>query len=482
MSELTVKFNSIDLSQFFRVVDIDRADQNQIVLTVKMRTSDSRSMQKAKRELRKILMTSSYCELIFSDEPELLYYAKVVEKFDESNGVSWFQEVKIKFKTLDGYAYSTSYEYLPDDKITSANNIITIDFDNQGTVTALPIIEMTNTSENGFVGIAVDNSSLEIGNVEEVDAVPVQKSEIMYNFQQWKTQEMLSTGVQGAGIANDKLQSLTGTISTTKKPIGGGQLVDWLYLSNPGTASGYILNGQSLTLTAPADSNGEVGTLFDFIYWRQLFHTSALTQQSAIKVCVSDASGNFLYGCETIKRSNSNMTEFNCMIGNPKSSRGYDFVKRSTFQANHILSQNPFMNTNGNMSMSRNDDVITFFDRGYHKRQSDYLKGKKSAKVHIFLLKYAGKSQVADMCVGNFYWQKHHVPGIYDIPNRYPIYTQTVFDNEIGKVTINGMPERTVLGSEYIKLPPGKSTMKMHFSSFIASLPSVKVKYRKRFG
>ncbi|MCW1061028.1 phage tail protein, partial [Streptococcus anginosus] len=74
---------------------------------------------------------------------------------------------------------------------------------------------------------------------------------------------------------------------------------------------------------------------------------------------MSDASGNFLYGCETIKRSNSNMAEFNCMIGNPNNPLGYDFVKRSTFQANHILSQNPFMNTNGNMSMSRNNDVIT---------------------------------------------------------------------------------------------------------------------------
>ncbi|HEN5912886.1 TPA: distal tail protein Dit, partial [Streptococcus agalactiae] len=93
MSELTVKFNSIDLSKLFRVIDIDRADQNEIVLTVKMRTSDSRSMQQNKRELRKILMTDSYCELIFSDEPELFYYAKVVSPFDESNGISWFQEV-----------------------------------------------------------------------------------------------------------------------------------------------------------------------------------------------------------------------------------------------------------------------------------------------------------------------------------------------------------------------------------------------------
>ncbi|WP_070022229.1 distal tail protein Dit [Streptococcus agalactiae] len=480
MSELTVKFNSIDLSKLFRVVDIDRADQNEIVLTVKMRTSDSRSMQQNKRELRKILMTDSYCELIFSDEPELFYYAKVVSPFDESNGISWFQEVTIKFKTLDGYAYSTSYEYLPDDKITSANNIITIDFDNQGTVTALPIIEMVNTSENGFVGIAKDNSSLEIGNVEDVDTVPVQNSEMMANFKPFNAQGMLSTGVQSVGVANDKLQSQTGTLSTTRKTNGSSD-VDWIYLSNPGNASGYILNGQSLTISAKADANGEIGTLFDTIYWRQVFHTGALTQQSAIKVCVSDASGNFLYGVETIKRSNSNTTEFNCMIANPKNKNGYDFVKRSTFQANHILSQNPFMNTNGNMSMSRNDDVITFYERGYHKRQSDYLKGKKGVKVSIFLLKYAGKQQVTDMFVSDFTWQKHHIAGILDVPNRYPKYCRTVINNEIGKVEVDGMPEQTVLGSEYIKLPTGKSTMKMHFSSWIGSLPSVKVKYRKRF-
>lgn len=480
MSELTVKFNSINLSQFFRVVDIDRADQNQIVLTVKMRTSDSRSMQQAKRDLRKILMTSSYCELIFSDEPELLYYAKVVSPFDESNGISWFQEVKIKFQTLDGYAYSTSYKIIPSDKITTSNNIVTVEFDNQGSAVALPIIELTNTSENGFVGVAVDNSSLEIGNVEEVDTVQVQNSEMMVNFKPFNAQGMLSTGVQAVGVANDKSQSQTGTLGIVKRTNGTSN-VDWIYLSNPGTAAGYGLNGQSLTFSAKSDANGEVGTLFDTIYWRQIFHTGILTQQSAIKVMVSDASGNFLYGVETIKRSNSNITEFNCMIANPSNPKGYDFVKRTTFLANHILKENPFMNTNGHMAMYRNDDIVTFYERGYSKHQSDYLKGKKSAKVSVFLLKYANKSQVTDMFVSDFMWQKHHVPGIRDVPNRYTKYSKIILDNEIGKVTVDGMPEQTVLGSEYIKLPPGISTIKLYFSSWLTSLPSISLKYRKRY-
>lgn len=479
MSELTVKFNNVDLSPFFRVVDIDRANQDEIVLTVKMKTSDSRSMQQKKRELRKIVMTDNYYELIFSDEPELMYYARVVERFDESNGISWFQDVKIKFQTIDGYAYSTSYEYIPSDKITTANNIITVDFDNQGTALACPIIEMTNNADNGFVGIATDNSSLEIGNVEEVDTVTAQNSEMMVNFKPFNANLMLSSGTQRVGIANDKYQSLTGTFGVVKRTNGISD-VDWLYLANPGTETN-ALNGQSLTYSAKADVNGEVGTLFDTIYWRQVFHTGLLPQKSAIKVCVSDENGNFLYGVETIKRSNSNIAEFNCMIANPNNPVGYDMVRRSTFLASHILNENPFMNSNGHMAMYRNDDVITFYERGYTKHQSDYLKGKKSAKVHVFLLKYKGSQQVTDMFISDFMWQKHHVPVILDVPNRYPNNVNIIFNNEIGKVTVDGMPESTVLGSEYIKLPPGKSTMKMHFSSFLTTLPTVKVKYRKRF-
>lgn len=480
MSELTVKFNNVDLSSFFRVVDIDRADQHEIVVTVKMKTLGSREMQQKKRELRKILMSDTYHELIFSDEPELFYYAKVIDPFDESNKISWFQDVDITFVTLDGYAYSTSYESIPSEKITTSNNIVTVEFDNQGSALALPIIELTNTSENGFVGVAVDNSSLEIGNVEEVDTVQVQNSEMMVNFKPFNAQGMLSTGAQGVGVANDNMQSQTGTLGIVKRTNGTSD-VDWIYLSNPGTAAGYGLNGQSLTFSAKADLNGEVGTLFDTIYWRQVFHTGMLTQQSAIKVMVSDASGNFLYGVETIKRSNSNITEFNCMIANPNNPVGYDFVKRTTFLASHILKENPFMNANGHMAMYRNDDVITFYERGYSNHQSDYLKGKKSAKVSVFLLKYANKSQVTDMFVSDFMWQKHHVPGIRDVPNRYTKFSKIILDNEIGKVTVDGMPEQTVLGSEYIKLPPGISTMKLYYSSWLTSLPSVNIKYRKRY-
>lgn len=480
MSELTVKFNGIDLSKFLRVVDIDRSDQNEIVLTVKMRTSDSRSMQKAKRELRQLLMTRAYQELIFSDEPELFYYAKVVKPFDESNKIAWFQDVEITFHTLDGYAYSTSYEYIPDDKITTSNKIITIDFDNQGSVDALPIIELTNTSENGFVGVVALNCNLEIGDVEESDTATKQMPEMMCNFQPWKAQEMLTTGVQKVGVANDNSQSNTGTLGVIKKTDGTTD-VDWLYLTSPGTASGYILNGQSLTFTAKADASGQIGSLFESIYWRQVFHTTALPQQGAIKVMVSDENGRFLYGCETLKRSNSNITEFNGMIANPSNPNGYDMVRRTTFQANHILSENPFMNANGNMVMHRNDDVITFYERGNSTHQSDYLKGKKSHKVHIWMLTYAGKQSIGKMFLSNFCWQKHNVQNTINVPNRYAKYSNIVINNEMGKVTVDGIGEPTVLGSEYIKLPVGKSQMKMHFSSFIASLPNVKVKYRKRF-
>lgn len=480
MSELTVKFNSIDLSQFFRVVDIDRADQNQIVLTVKMRTSDSRSMQQAKRELRKILMTNSYYELIFSDEPELFYYAKVIKPFDESNGISWLQEVEITFNTLDGYAYSSSYQEIESNKITSSNNVITVEFDNEGSAMALPIIEVTHNDENGFLGVATSNSSLEIGNVETPDTIIQEQSEMLLNFKPFNATGMLAQGVQGVGIANDKGASLNGTLSSIIRTNGVSD-VEWVCLSSPGSDGGKLLNGQSLTYTAPADSNGDVGTLFDTIYWRQVFHTSALNQQSAIKVTVSDADNNFLYGVETIKRSNTNLTEFNCMIGNPNKYEGYDIVRRSTFQANHILSQNPFMNSNGHMAMYRNDDVITFFERGYTKHQSDYLKGKKSVKVHVLILKYKNSPQVTDMFISDLIWQKHHISETVDVPNRYVKYSKVILDNEIGKVTVDGMPEKTVLGSEYTKLPPGISVLKFYFSSWLTTLPDVKLKYRKRY-
>ncbi|MGC4388597.1 phage tail protein, partial [Streptococcus suis] len=66
----------------------------------------------------------------------------------------------------------------------------------------------------------------------------------------------------------------------------------FLFLSNWSTSGGN--SAGSLTWDIPADSNGEKGSLNDYIWWRQLFWMGAINQLGFIKLTVSDTNGQFL--------------------------------------------------------------------------------------------------------------------------------------------------------------------------------------------
>lgn len=80
-------------------------------------------------------------------------------------------------------------------------------------------------------------------------------------------------------------------------------------------------------------------------------------------------------------------------------------------------------------------------------------------------------------------FQKLHVDKWKDVPNRYSSGSTITIDGETTKFFVNGMQkqEDEVRGTTYFKAPPGKTTVKVHSSTWVKSLPEVTARIREEW-
>ena len=188
----------------------------------------------------------------------------------------------------------------------------------------------------------------ELGNPEEADTEVVKQSEVLLDFRDSKIGNALTTGAPNVGIMNDQNENPVFSGSIRKVNVWGR---DHLELNGRGFST--------LTWDIPNDSAGGVGSLNDYLWWRQVFWLGATNQYGAMKITVSDTNGQFLYGVETFKRAQGLGCEYNFMASDGNG--GYKMVKRWTFNGTHEDSQNPFNEPRGSSDLKRNDDKVTVF-------------------------------------------------------------------------------------------------------------------------
>ena len=89
--------------------------------------------------------------------------------------------------------------------------ILEATIENDGNM-AVPVnYEITHNHENGFIGIVSEHGAIQLGKIDEVDAVPAEKSEILFRCD--SASEFLSTFTSGEGIfdKNYDYQLIVGT-------------------------------------------------------------------------------------------------------------------------------------------------------------------------------------------------------------------------------------------------------------------------------
>ncbi len=498
MSVVTMNFNKTDLSDLIEIHDVRRNIGNNrsiatsytstIGVNVQQQTIDakfievefsiwSKNRNTLKHKLAGIFNVNSAKKLIFSDEPDKYYLAMPIESISmqETNGRR--STGSIKFIVPDGVAHSSTYKSVTEP--ISATDRLVFEVNNEGNVDAYPIITIKNNYENGYVGIVNAQSAFEMGNREEIDAEIVKASEVLLDYRGSNILKGFQDAAKEVAITNDNRERLVGTLSKTS--LWGRNHIE---LSDRGAFEKDRNNAQSLTWTIPTDSSGEVGSLNDYLLWRQIFMAATANQYGFIKVTVSDTDGNFLYGVETYKRYQTLDCEYSFFTTDGKG--GYKYIKWWYFIGTgaQVSKLDPFSDEKGWTELKRNDDKVqVFFNGSYYDFVIPELKDKKSAKIHVTLGAVRDKPLLPHMYIDEFMYRKDFVSVSKDLPNRYPIGSTIIVNNEEDTIMVDGINKfgDRVHGSSWIKLPPGKSQLEIYTSSWVKKKPTVSINFEERW-
>ena len=436
----------------------------------------------------KFLNVTEPKKLIFSDEPDKIWEAiasgQPALAVDNSTSPAT-ATITVTFDVPKSSSEGQT-KCLVDTSSTSKYGTITkvtndhykIKLNNFGSAVAYPKFKIKHNSDNGWCGIIKSQTeNYEIGNPEEADGKNVKNSEILldYNLNN-KITTGLQEGAKNVAILNDSTQDIHGSLAIET-------VWDRPHIKLADRGAGTKVNrGASLSWEIPADSNGEKGSLNEYLWWRQIFQLGSPSQYGFMKICVSDTNDKFLYGVETYKRASGLACEYNFMVSDGKG--GYRMPLRWTFTGTHLDINNPFNQNRGWSDLLRRDDEFqVFWWGGYNPRvKVPEIKGKKSAKIHVFFGDIGDRPQVSCMYLDNIFYRNDYVDGWQDLPNRYHMGSVLEVDMAKGKTYLDNLP--TMDGITYLAEPfgldPGENEIDIYFSSWISKAPDIEVTWYER--
>ena len=424
--------------------------------------------------------------LIFGDEPNKVWEAipsGQVSLTVDKNTEPITARITVTFDVPKSHAENKAQALVSSDGETKYGSIKKIStghykatLKNFGTAETYPDIKLKFNSDNGWVGIVKSaTESYEIGNPKEWDTQTVKKSEVLFDYAssngEHRIPNGLSQGLKNVGISNDNINDT--------KPNGT------LYIDNAwGRPHIALQSGQtaSVTFNIPRDSTGEKGALYEYFWWRQIFWLGSASQMGYFKICVTDASGTFLYGVETFKRYNGLGCEYNFLASDGKG--GFRIVDRKNFLGTHIEQHNPFNEPRGWSDIMRFDDVVQYYWWGSYPRYSiPEIKGKKSDKIHVIFGRVGNAPLVTHMYLDDFIYRKDHVTKEEDIPNRFHMGSILEIDMSRGKTLIDNLPANNELTylSEPFSIDTGETEIDIYTNSWIRNDPTIEISWKERF-
>lgn len=494
-------FNGVDMSRFFRIKDIIRPIGNkrsvstdnapllgvniqqvkrgekEHIIKFDIKTTNAIEMEQLKHDLAGVLNVLEPVKITYGDEPDKYYMGLPVDEITPENLTRWFQRSELKIIIPDGVAHSTTYKnFNSDANAQSIADKMVFSLINNGTVEAHPIINVKHNAENGYIGLVNNNAAFELGNREEVDTETVKRSEVLLDFRGDKIVDGFSRAVKNSSVTNSP-EYLTGISELVT--VDGKKRVK-LREQSGGTYNASYSTGLSWEI--PADSTGQKGSLNDYLFCKLVYQLESINQCGFIKVTVSDTNGQFLYGVETYKRYKGLYCGFNVFATD--NAGDYNFLKTLLFDSSSDKNTNPFALSKGQFELQRNDERVQVYYNGSHY---DFIvpeiKGKKSARIHVTIGAFHGKTIIPYLYLDELMYRKDFVQASRDIPNRYPIGSNIVINSEDDTVYIDGIAKtgEVVDGSQWLYIPPGESKIEMYFSSFIKKKPTVTIEFEERW-
>lgn len=488
---MNITFDNVDLSQFIKIVSVNRGilperENSRYDIPKSSGSHYSRYRYKEKiipvefiiinsnlnavrRALAGMLDVAAPAKLVFGDEPTFYWMAVPDGAIDLAETLTLGRGA-INFLCPQPWAFSTTVKEL---SLAPASKIITTV--NNGTAPTYPKYKINFSADCGFLGIASPDGIIQLGNKLSVDTVPVPNSE-----------KLIETTFSGTGKSSWST-NINSPIHVNAQ--SNGTLAEDANGVRPATYGTWLANkqwhGPTLNKPLATDTLG-VNTadnweLYSEFHFRTL-DSNALSALAMMEFGVLDASSTKLAVIrldDTLDIASEVNASFYVGANLDANGReqaqlwngeGYDYFNGS------ICITKMGNNFNFEIYNSTTGKVLnkTFY--------SEAIGALKAKSAYVFMGKLKDAPAYNDMSVTYLKLTKHHTETVQDIPNIFSNGDELIIDNEAGIVTLNGKPylETLDIGSKFFPVNPGSTGIGVVYSSW-ASQPSVIETFTERY-
>ncbi len=412
-------------------------------------------------------------KVVFKDEPHIYRKCTVsgitFEELNTSGDNCYASSGEITLRLSDPFKYGV----VEKTAIPTVDENKTFVIDYEGNYKTYPTFEITNNSDNGYIGFVNERGNiLQIGNPEEVDG------------EDYKANETLATVnsiSNNAGTSNSICY-----IPPHRTYITGGQQQ---YVSGnlqiktkPSNSSSQNWNVALKTFEIPTDSNGVKGCKNFYCYMNHWFETGLNGQTGIQTISFIDSTNNVIAGCCIFKNDMVGNTAVFEMWANNK------VVKNFTFIPSYSDQQNPFNYGRGHNDILKEGGKLRFFWWGsYYSFNFPELKDKEVVKIQVMFGQYGDRNLSNQYVTRNYIrkidFSKMQVDKWKNVPNKFANGEVITINTANGEIIDKGIPNPS-LGSianewESFYLKPGINQINCLNSKWVTTEPNFKIKYRE---
>lgn len=444
----------------------DKRDPVRVITVHYSLKADSPASFREKFNKLTSLLDQEQAKLIFNDEPDK-YFIGTKSDVDSVDPGLLSVKSSFSFYCADPYKYSNQV------KTAKNNGGKTITLVNTGNKPVPITVKAKMKSENGYIGMILEDRFYQVGNPGEVDGETKEKSVKL--FDDHFTQDrgwILNNGVTPP-VTHERLQ--VGTVGyTTENP---SQNEGFVKATAYGTGNSW--HGPSLTKMIPSTSGGLPTN------WRAEWRFDLNTDGSPNKpvevghnsVTFADENDNVI--CSVVFEDNNPVAERSDMAIYIDNKRVWDTRETTNFYVTGRNDGGPFMV----VEKIGSKITVAFSKDGLQKTFFTNKPNAKLKKVTWYCAAYQGRRAITNNNIRALNVTKHNVKYYYDIPNFLQSGDVVELIGETNELFINDIKnwDRVDIGSEVLLLPPGEHALGIAVSEF-ATMPDVEVTYRERWG
>lgn len=416
------------------------------------------------------LLDQGQAKLIFADETDK-YYIGTKSSVEQPDPGRLNVTGAFSFYCADPYKYGVAEK-----TASNAEDSTQITVENEGTKAVPVSVKVTMKSDNGYLGMSLNDHYYQVGNPEEPDIEESEGTILLFND---VSGNIYTNWTLNNGVLPPVLQ-LQGKGCKEQGAVGYSD--DTCYVSDygdrAGNADGIYWRGPSKTKTVPQDSNGDYPINWTCSY--EIGFTSLepdsrpdnpkynMNSCGLSAMVFSDASGEVILWIGLQQLLGNKMVFINDKpVSLTSPDRGKNIVKSIEIEKIGDAATIRFLMTDGTTSIQKVN---------ISKSTSELR------KITWFAGMYLHQDVMEENSFKSMMFKKHNVEKIEDIPNYFSDGDVVYLDGENNKLYINDYLnwDVTDIGSQPLLLPPGQHTLGVLTSSF-AEVPDIEVTFKERW-